>query len=63
MSRQKEAEDQQALFVTEKVNSEARTLSLDFLRRYPEIAEESIPWHVHVLDPIPLPRLASAPGQ
>jgi tetratricopeptide (TPR) repeat protein len=62
-SRQKEAEDQQALFVTEKVNSEARTLSLDFLRRYPEIAEESIPRHVHVPDRMPLPRLASAPGQ
>jgi tetratricopeptide (TPR) repeat protein len=63
MNRQKEAEDQQALFITEKVNSEARTLSLDFLRRYPEIAEESIPWHVHVLEPMPLPHLASAPGQ
>ncbi len=63
MKRQKEAEDQQALFVTEKVNSEARTLSLDFLRRYPEIAEESILWHVHVLEPMPLPHLASAPGQ
>jgi Flp pilus assembly protein TadD len=43
----KEAAEQQALFVTEKVNSNARTYSLDYLRKHPEISVESIPWHVH----------------
>ncbi|GGG99130.1 tetratricopeptide repeat protein [Silvibacterium dinghuense] len=47
MGKTKEAAEQQALFVTEKINSDARTDSLDFLRRHPELSGESIPWHVH----------------
>ncbi|HUZ96390.1 MAG TPA: tetratricopeptide repeat protein [Edaphobacter sp.] len=43
----KQAKEQQALFVTEKVNSNARTYSLGYLRRHPEISTESIPWHLH----------------
>lgn len=43
----KQAKEQQALFVTEKVNSNARTYSLGYLRSHPEISTESIPWHLH----------------
>jgi tetratricopeptide (TPR) repeat protein len=41
------AKEQQALFVTEKINSNARTYSLGYLRSHPEISIESIPWHLH----------------
>lgn len=43
----KQAKEQQALFVTEKINSNARTYSLGYLRSHPEISTESIPWHLH----------------
>ena len=43
----KQAKEQQALFVTEKINSNARTYSLGYLRMHPEISNESIPWHLH----------------
>jgi Tfp pilus assembly protein PilF len=42
-----EAEKQLALFKTEKVNSDARTNALEFLRKHPENSRESVPWHVH----------------
>jgi tetratricopeptide (TPR) repeat protein len=51
MGMTKDAEEQQALFITEKINSDARTLSLDYLRKHPAVAIESIPWHVHNLLP------------
>jgi tetratricopeptide (TPR) repeat protein len=38
---------QQALFATKKIDPEAPTNSLDFLRGHPEVSEESVPWHVH----------------
>lgn len=42
-----QAKEQQALFVTEKINSNARTYSLGYLRSHPEVSTESIPWHLH----------------
>lgn len=48
----KQAKEQQALFVTEKVDSNARTYSLGYLRRHPEISTESIPWHLHTDLPV-----------
>jgi Flp pilus assembly protein TadD len=47
MGREKEAEEQSALFATKKVDPGAPTLSLDFLLKHPEISTESVPWHMH----------------
>jgi Tfp pilus assembly protein PilF len=41
------AVEQAALFKAKKVDPEAPTYSLDFLRRHPEISTESVPWHLH----------------
>jgi len=41
------AAEQSAQFATKKNDPGAPTYSADFLRRHPEISEESIPWHVH----------------
>lgn len=46
-----QAEAQQALFITEKINSTARSLSFFYLQKNPEEALESIPWHLHNLLP------------
>jgi tetratricopeptide (TPR) repeat protein len=41
------ASEQAALFATKQVDPGAPTYSLDFLRRHPEISNESVPWHMH----------------
>jgi Tfp pilus assembly protein PilF len=41
------AAQQAALFATKKVDPNAPTYSLDFLRKHPEISTESVPWHLH----------------
>jgi Tfp pilus assembly protein PilF len=41
------AVEQAALFKTKKVDPDAPTYSLDFLRKHPEISTESVPWHLH----------------
>lgn len=45
--RRKEAAEQQSMFVDKKVDPGAPTYSLNYLRVHPEIATESIPWHMH----------------
>jgi Flp pilus assembly protein TadD len=45
--KMQEARDQQGMFADKKVDPGAPTYSLNFLRMHPEIAAESIPWHVH----------------
>ncbi|HEY2861520.1 MAG TPA: tetratricopeptide repeat protein [Terracidiphilus sp.] len=45
--RRKEAAEQQEMFVDKKVDPGAPTYSLNYLRTHPEIATESIPWHMH----------------
>ncbi len=47
MGMKKQAEQEQALLLTEKADPEALTRSLSFLTNHPEISKESIPWHVH----------------
>jgi Flp pilus assembly protein TadD len=47
MGMKEKAADQQAMFVDKKVDPGAPTYSLDYLRMHPEIANESVPWHVH----------------
>jgi cytochrome c-type biogenesis protein CcmH/NrfG len=41
------ARQESILFTTKKQDPGAPTYSLDFLRKHPEIATESIPWHMH----------------
>ncbi len=61
MGRTKEAEEQQALFITEKINSDARVEALKYLRAHPEVSDESVPWHVHTDLPNP-PHAAMSMG-
>ena len=42
-----EAATQAALYATKRIDPEAPTYSLDFLRKHPEISTESVPWHMH----------------
>jgi tetratricopeptide (TPR) repeat protein len=41
------ASEQAALFAIKQVDPGAPTYSLDFLRKHPEISNESVPWHKH----------------
>jgi tetratricopeptide (TPR) repeat protein len=41
------AEHEAAMFADQKDDPTASTYSLEFLRKHPEIASESIPWHTH----------------
>lgn len=41
------AEREQSAFIDEKIDPGAPTYSLNYLRLHPEIANESIPWHMH----------------
>jgi tetratricopeptide (TPR) repeat protein len=47
LEMEQKAAEQQAMFVTKKVDPGAPTYSFDFLQQHPEISIESIPWHVH----------------
>jgi Tfp pilus assembly protein PilF len=47
VGRRKEADEQQALFLTRKFDPNAPTYSMEFLSKHPEISTESIPWHMH----------------
>lgn len=58
--RMDDADKQLALFKTEKINNDARTNSLECLRKHPEVSSESVPWHVHGdLPDVPSHALAS----
>jgi tetratricopeptide (TPR) repeat protein len=41
------AEHEAAMFADQKDDPTASTYSLEFLRKHPEIASESVPWHTH----------------
>jgi len=56
-----EAAAQAALYATKRIDPEAPTYSLDFLRRHPEISTESVPWHMHT-DLKPATATANAAG-
>ena len=47
MGMKEESAEQQAMFVNKRLDPAAPTYSLDFLRRHPEISNESVPWHMH----------------
>ena len=44
------AAEQSAYFADQKDDPTASTFALEFLRKHREIAQESVPWHVHDLD-------------
>jgi hypothetical protein len=46
------------MFIDKKVDPGAPTYSLNYLRVHPEIATESIPWHIHsdILNATPGPQ-------
>ncbi len=47
MGMKKQAEREQKLLLTEKVDPESLTSSLAFLRSHPDVSAESVPWHIH----------------
>jgi Flp pilus assembly protein TadD len=42
-----QAAQEAALYAMKRIDPSAPTYSLDYLRRHPEISNESVPWHVH----------------
>jgi tetratricopeptide (TPR) repeat protein len=47
LGMKEKAAEQAALFATKKIDPEAPSYSLDYLRKHPEISTESVPWHMH----------------
>jgi Flp pilus assembly protein TadD len=43
----KQAEQEAALYSIKRIDPGAPTYSLDYLRKHPEISNESVPWHLH----------------
>jgi tetratricopeptide (TPR) repeat protein len=43
----KQAEQEAALYAIKRIDPGAPTYSLDYLRKHPEISNESVPWHLH----------------
>jgi tetratricopeptide (TPR) repeat protein len=43
----REAEQEAALYTIKRIDPGAPTYSLDYLRKHPEISNESVPWHIH----------------
>lgn len=52
MGEKAKASEQAALSATKQVDPGAPTYSLDFLRKHPEISNESVPWHMHKDPPV-----------
>jgi tetratricopeptide (TPR) repeat protein len=50
VGQKEKARQESIMFTTKKQDPGAPTYSLDFLRNHPEIAIESIPWHMHMDD-------------
>jgi hypothetical protein len=47
MGMKKQAAEQQAMFVDKRFDPSSPVFALEFLRQHPEIADESVPWHMH----------------
>jgi tetratricopeptide (TPR) repeat protein len=43
----KQSEQEAALYHEKRIDPGAPTYSLDYLRKHPEISNESVPWHLH----------------
>jgi tetratricopeptide (TPR) repeat protein len=42
-----QAEHEASLYTIKRIDPGAPTYSLDYLRKHPEISNESVPWHLH----------------
>jgi hypothetical protein len=51
------ASEQAAYFADQKDDPTASVYALEYLRKHREVAQESVPWHVHDLD-----KMASGSG-
>jgi Flp pilus assembly protein TadD len=51
MGMKQQAAQEASLYAIKRIDPEAPTYSLDYLRKHPEISTESVPWHVHT-DPM-----------
>ncbi|MGH9616096.1 MAG: tetratricopeptide repeat protein [Acidobacteriaceae bacterium] len=51
MGMRQQAEQEQALLLTEKADPESLTDSLAYLQAHPDVSAESVPWHLHDLLP------------
>ncbi len=47
MGDKQQASKEAALYATKRIDPSAPTYSLDYLRKHPEISNESVPWHKH----------------
>ena len=47
MGDKQQAEKEAALYAMKRIDPAAPTYSLDYLRKHPEISNESVPWHKH----------------
>ncbi len=47
LGMKEEAAREAAIFADQKDDPTANTYALEFLRKHPEVTEESVPWHIH----------------
>jgi tetratricopeptide (TPR) repeat protein len=60
LGMKQQATEQSAQYAMKRIDPGAPTYSLDYLRKHPEISNESIPWHIHSES---MHTLASAAGK
>jgi Flp pilus assembly protein TadD len=58
----KQAEQEAALYSMKRIDPGAPTYSLDYLRKHPEISNESVPWHLHTDMQSAAPSPGTGPG-
>jgi tetratricopeptide (TPR) repeat protein len=61
MGDKQQAEKEAALYAMKRIDPAAPTYSLDYLRKHPEISNESVPWHKH--SSLPKADAKPVPGQ
>jgi hypothetical protein len=61
LGMKEQAAQEAARFADEKDDPSAASYALDYMRSHTEIANESVPWHVHELDTAPSPSLPDRP--
>ena len=59
----KQATEEAALYTMKRIDPGAPTYSLDYLRKHPEISNESVPWHIHSDLPKTMKTVAAASSQ
>lgn len=62
LGMKKEAEQQAAYFIDRRNDPSALNYALGFFQTHPEMANESVPWHVHAEHPLAPPGAKPAPN-